>query len=430
MRGPGAVDRPTVVIDVGAATAAALVVTERGSWLVPDPASGESRWPTAIHWDGQQMVAGAAAVQRGRVDPGGYRAGLRRALLDDDLVVLGSRFLSPVEAVAEFLGVLRSAAGRAFLDGASAPPEHAVVLIPPTAADPLRRRLIGAAEAAGFTGVELMPDAAAAVWAPGLPVLPGDLVLVLDCGVPVSPVSDIPGREDPGHGWSGYDGSASAVGRHEAPAGAGRREAPKGAGEAGVAATLVRVGEGLSEILGHESAAGAHPGGEDGLRAEPGGNDPVLARGRDLLARLGVGRMQVSWVVVVGEGARMPGLAARVEHGLGIAVATVDDPELVAVRGAAAWLPRSGPRRVPSRGSAQRLVPLAYTLPGHTARLLRWLVEPRQRYEAGAAVARVRLASGAVWDLTVRAPGVLDEVLVPVGRDVRSGEWLALVRPV
>jgi hypothetical protein len=42
---------------------------------------------------------------------------------------------------------------------------------------------------------------------------------------------------------------------------------------------------------------------------------------------------------------------------------------------------------------------------------------------AGAAVARVRLANGAVWDLTVRTSGVLDEGLVPAGRDVRSGEW-------
>jgi hypothetical protein len=110
-------------------------------------------------------------------------------------------------------------------------------------------------------------------------------------------------------------------------------------------------------------------------------------------------------------------------------VTTVEEPELAVIRGTAAWLPRSGTRRVPARGSDRRLVPLAYTIPGYTARLLRWLVEPRQPYEEGAVVARVRLATGAVWDLTVRTRGVLDEVLVPAGRDIRSGEWLALVRP-
>jgi len=389
-----------------------MVVTEQGSWLVPDPASGEARWPCAIHADGQGTVAGAAAVHRGQTDPTGYRAGLRRALVDDDPVTLGFRRLRAVDAVAEFLSVLRSAAGRrlASLGGPSTPPDRAVVTVPPAATPALRRRLVEAAEAAGFTGVELISDPVAAVCAPGLPLRAGDLVLVVDAGV-------------------------------------------------GVEATLVRIGEGLPEILGHESpvdaslngdaAAGgdvppvadvppgldirpglqATPGSEGGLRA-PDGLDQVLAGGRDLLARLGVSPAQVSWVVVVGGRARVPGFVARIEHGLGITVATVDEPELAVVRGAAAWLPRSGSRSVSAHGSDQRLVPLAYTIPGYTARLLRWLVEPRQPYAEGAVVARVRLASGAVWDLTVRAPGVLDEVLVPAGRDIRSGEWLALVRPV
>jgi hypothetical protein len=413
---PAGVDRPTLVIDVGPATAAAMVVTELGAWLVPDPASGEGRWPWAVHGDGERTVAGAAALQRAQVDPGGYRAGLWRALVDDDVVVLGTRTLRSVEVVAEFLAAVRSAAARLLpsLGGPVAPPDWAVVTVPPAATDALRRRLIGAAEVAGFTGVELLPQAAAAVWAPGLPLRAGDLALVCD-----------------------------VLGPDTGPA---------------VAATLVRVTEGLPEILGHGFPADANgsvngpppvngrspaggtspvdgagpgdiqPNGQDGPAA-PGGIDRALADCRDLLGRLGISRTQVSWVVVVGGGARTPGLAARVEHGLGIPVATVDEPELAAIRGAAAWLPRSGPRRVRARGSTQRLVPLAYTLPGHTARLLRWLVEPRQPYAEGAAVARVRLANGAVWDLTVRTPGVLDEVLVPAGRDVRSGEWLALVRP-
>jgi hypothetical protein len=47
----------------------------------------------------------------------------------------------------------------------------------------------------------------------------------------------------------------------------------------------------------------------------------------------------------------------------------------------------------------------------------------------GTTVARVRLTGGAIWDLTTRTRGVLDEVLVPGGTDVRTGDWLALARP-
>lgn len=386
-----AVDRPTMVIDFGADTAAAMVVTEQGSWLVPDPTSGEARWPCAIHWDGQRMVAGAAAVHGGETDPAGYRAGLRRALVDEEPVVLGLRPRSPVEAVAEFLAAMRNVAGRLLTSPGGSPgqphwtpPDRAVVTVPAGAADGLRREVVGAAEAAGFSAVELLPDALGAVWAPGSPLRVGDLVLV-------------------------YDGGAT------------------------FAATLVRVGEDVPEVLGHASIVDWSAGGRNGWPREsfepPAAAEPALACCQDLLAGLGVSAGHVAWALPVNAGARASGLGPMIEQGLGIAVAMIDEPELAVVRGAAAWLRGSGARSVLARGSDQRLVPLAYTIPGGTARLLRWLVEPQRPYGEGAAVARVRLSSGAVWDLTVRGPGALDEVLVPGGRDIRSGEWLALVRP-
>lgn len=434
------VDRPTVTIDFGTTTAAAMVVTERGSWLVPDPASGEARWPCAIHGYGQRMVAGTAAVQRGQIDPVGYRAGLRRVLVDDDPVVLGSRPLRPVEAVAEFLAVMRSAAGHllASLGGPLAPPDRAVVTVPPTATPALRDRLVEAAEVAGFTGVELIRDPAAAVWAPGLPLRTGDLVLVYDAGATVGATlvrvgenPEILGHESPmdvppdvriSTDIEMYPGVDVRPGV-DVPAGMDVQ-----------AGTVVppmntQPGMGRPRING-PAGRGVPPGSADDLRAaSPGAIDRAITGCRDLLTRLGINPIQVSWVVVVGGRARVPGLGTRIEQGLGIAVATVDEPELAVVRGAAAWLARSGSRCVPARGSDQRLVPLAYTIPGYTARLVRWLVGPRQPYDEGAVVARVRLATGTVWDLTVRTPGVLDEVLVPAGRDIRSGEWLALVRP-
>lgn len=72
-------------------------------------------------------------------------------------------------------------------------------------------------------------------------------------------------------------------------------------------------------------------------------------------------------------------------------------------------------------------MPLSFTIPG-PANLLRWLVKPDQPYEQGATLARVRLANGAIRDLTARTRGVLDRVLVADGGPVRTGDWLALAR--
>jgi hypothetical protein len=335
---------PTLIIDVGTATAAAIVVTEVGSWLVPEPTSGEARWPSGRLADGPRGVV-------------------------------------------ELFAALRAAAGRLLGSRGSyaAAPDRAVVTVPASVGsahsphpDPWRGQLIAAAEAAGFTAVELLVEAAGAVWAPGSPARIGDLVLVYDLGATFQ-------------------------------------------------ATLVRVGDDLPDVLGEASIVDL-----PGVRAAAEVSaivDLTLACCQDLLARTGVSRTEVAWVLPVGGGARMAGLGALIEHGLGIAVAPIDQPELAVLAGAAVWLPRSGPRSVVARGSGPRMVPLLYTIPGGTAVLVRWLVEPQQPYEEGATVARVRVPGGAVWDLTARAPGVLDEVLVPGGSEVRSGEWLALVHP-
>jgi len=192
---------------------------------------------------------------------------------------------------------------------------------------------------------------------------------------------------------------------------------------------VIRVGDDPPEIVAHASIV------DWPLDDSTAGDwssavlELTMASCRDLLARSALGRHQVDWVMPVGSGARTPGLEAALDRGLGIAVAMLDEPELAVVRGAALWLPRSGPRTVMARPSLDRIVPLAFTIPGGSAQLLRWLVEPGQAYEVGAAVARVRLGSGAVWDLTARTGGTVDEVLVDGGRPISSGVWLALVRP-
>jgi hypothetical protein len=88
-----------------------------------------------------------------------------------------------------------------------------------------------------------------------------------------------------------------------------------------------------------------------------------------------------------------------------------------------------GAPAIPGRPSGQRLLPLSFAIPTGTARLVRWLVVPGQPFEDGEPLARVRIPVGTIWDLIAQTPGALEEVLVPGGRDVHSGEWLALVRP-
>ena len=81
-----------------------------------------------------------------------------------------------------------------------------------------------------------------------------------------------------------------------------------------------------------------------------------------------------------------------------------------------------------ARPSPDRMTPLVFTIPGGSAQLLRWLVQPEESYDEGAPLARIRLAGGALWDLTARTRGTLDQVLVAGGAPVSSGEWLALAR--
>jgi hypothetical protein len=84
---------------------------------------------------------------------------------------------------------------------------------------------------------------------------------------------------------------------------------------------------------------------------------------------------------------------------------------------------------VPARTPVDRVLPLAFTIPGGSATLLRWLVSLAEEYEEGAALARVRLPSGALYDLAARAPGHLDAILAAPGTVIRTSDWVALTRP-
>jgi molecular chaperone DnaK len=363
----------SLVLDLGTHTAGAAVVTDQGVWIVPDPTSQASRWPSAVHWDGRRATVGAWAERQGHSDPAGFSTGFLRGLELDQPMLLGARRFRPVEQLAELVGAMRAEAQRQH-----GPTDRALLTIGSDWApgDPRRTRLVSAVEAAGFGAVELLAGAVAALTAPwlGLAFEIDDLVLVYDLG-------------------------------------------------AGFEATVVRVGPDYTEVLGHTLIA------DWAGRDLPGMVDLTLSVCRDLLDRLDLAPHRLAAVLAIGGACRAPGVGLALERGLPISVRRLEEPELAVLRGAAHWLPRSGQRTVAALPPADRLVPLSFQIPGGSAELLRWLVPLRQPYDEGAVLARIRLGGGAVWELTARSRGTLAQVLVGDGAPVRTGDWLALAHP-
>ncbi len=365
----------TLVIDFGTSRTAALVVSASQAWVVPDPMNGERFWLSCAHWDGHRVTVGAIAERRGSADPDGFATGLKRGLALDMPLLLSSRRVRPSELVAELFHTIRDRAQRTH-----GVVDRVVLTVPAdvTVDDPRRVRLLAASESVGFVAVELLPEALAAVDAAG-GFRAGEIVLVHDYGATFT-------------------------------------------------ATLVRIGADRHEILGFQSLVDAQPLGPAGFGLATPTADQTVACCRDLLNRVGLDRRDVGCVLPVGSLSRSFGLSGAIERMLGIGVRQVDDPEFAVVRGAVRWLQASGPRVVVGQPSTDRVVPLAFTIPGGSARLLHWFVAPDEPYREGAVLARIRLASGAIWDLTARTRGTLDRVLLGDGAAVRTGEWLGLTR--
>ncbi|MEH1123643.1 Hsp70 family protein [Micromonospora sp. CPCC 206061] len=479
---------PVLVVDVGTTSSAAAVVTGDTTVLVPEPMTGAATWPSAVFWDGQQMLVGTLAERRKRSDPEAFAAGFKRGLADDTSVLLGPRRFRPVEQVVAVLSTLRAEAER--LHGA---PIHRAVLTVPASygglgaggdwteergdeersrlsgpgtracgdlsqsasqhSDVRRTRMVAAAEAAGFQTIELLPEPVAAAFAPiaGAPFRPGDLVLVYDLGGGTFDTALV----RIGVRWHEVLGHAALddCGGHDIDALLARRISTDGqqwlapltsAAGSSTPATLrldmavtdfaQRVKHQLSDAAVVEDFlmpnTPAYRMSQEDLSTLAA---PLLSRTAtcctDLLARLGVPVHDVTAALLVGGGSRMPAVADLLQRGLGLPLRRVVDPELATVRGAARWVPVSGQRRVSARTSPEPTVPLSWNIPAGGGRLLRWLVSPGQAYLAGVPLARVRLSSGAVWDLTASSPGTLDRLLVPPDTDVTAGDWLALARP-
>ena len=153
-----------LAVDFGTSTSSAALVANGETIPIREASSGSWSWPSAVYRDGDALLVGTLAERRKQVRPAMYRAEFKRDFGQDVPVILGDQGF-PVEAlVTELISALREEAERVH----GAPIDRAMLTIPASygPADPRRDLMIGAAEAAGFTVVELIPEPVAAALAP------------------------------------------------------------------------------------------------------------------------------------------------------------------------------------------------------------------------------------------------------------------------
>lgn len=446
MSGPSdAALAPTLVVDFGTSAARAAVVTDGTSWLVPEPASGSPNWPAAAHWDGERLVVGTLAERLRAYDPEGYWSDLKRGLTVDVAVARGRRRFRPIDHVTELLAAIAEEARRRL----GAPIDRALLTVPASypPGDPRRARMIEAAEAAGLRRVELLVEPVAAVSA--APLRAGALALVYDLGAGSFDAALVRAGADPhliasatmetagGRDIDSLLAERIHVDGREwlAPLLARAAENP-GSPDAvrlGIAfdAFTRRIKHGLSEARVVRDRLTPHTPTYELTRAD---FELLLTRllagtvacCDQLLRAAKVSPRALDAVVLTGGGARIPAVARQVAHAFGRQPYRLGEPELTTVYGASRWLGRCWHRSVPAEDLPPGSVPLTFPIPGGRAQLVRWLVAPGDRYGAGAPLARVRIGSGALWDLTAAAPGTVDRLLVEAGAEVASDQWLAL----
>jgi molecular chaperone DnaK (HSP70) len=436
---------PQLVIDFGSTSTAAALVGPESSRLLPEPVSGALSWPSAVYWDGRQMLIGTLAEHHRQRDPAGYGVDVKRGLAQDTVSLLGGHPFRAVEQVAAMLTALRLEAER--VEGG--PVRRALITVPAGygSTDQRRAWMIAAGEAAGFASVELLSEPVAAAYAPvaGPGMAAGDLVLVYDLGGGTFDAALVRiGEQVPeilGHAavdeCGGRDIDTVLADRITE---AGRQWlAPLAAADPDTARRVAMAVAEFAQQLKHQlsdvasvedyllPSAPPYRLNQEELAALAA---PVLNRTvvccRRLLARLEVPVSRVATILLVGGGSRMPAVVDLLAAEFGRPLRRVEEPDLATVRGAVRWLAHSGSRTVVPVAVPGRAVPLAFAVPGGQARLLRWLVGPGEAYVAGQPLGRVRLPGGSLWDLTAADTGTVQRLLVPAGADVSAGQWLAV----
>ncbi|MCK9895652.1 Hsp70 family protein [Frankia sp. AgB32] len=454
---------PILAIDYGTCSARAALAVDGRIELVREPASGSASWPASVFADGDNLIVGTLAERRKRIWPAAYRGEIKRDLTRDFVVPLDGRGYPARDLVTAVLAALKTEAEQQ-IGGQTL--TRAVVTVPASydPAGPLRRMMIAAAEAAGFVDVDLLAEPVAAAWSPldGAQPEPGSLMLVHDLG---------------GGTFEGALVAVGADGRHEMLSHAALHDCggrdldqilfdeilglygpglepllnPPGIGEMyQTTASRTRhelldfaraVKHQLSDIASVEdvfSPAGLLVS----MRRERFTQlaSPTLARTmaccQHLLEAGGYTPDKLSGVLSVGGCAHIPVVTDILTGRLGVGtdwptqqIYTAVDPELAVVLGAAAWASSVSTRRTTAARPNPVLQPARWDIPGGRATMVRWLVEPGERFDAGAVLARVRLTDGSLFDLAMDVPGSLIHIHADPGTPVRDADWLATTLP-
>ncbi|MFD8968902.1 Hsp70 family protein [Streptomyces sp. NPDC059568] len=455
-----------LAVDFGTSTSRAVLVGADGrDRLVKDPVSGSWRWVSAVYADDEGLLFGAAAYGRRQRDPARYLKEFKRLLGLDEPVRLGGRAFSCTELVAGLLGALRDEALAMLPSGSEV--ERVVVTVPAGYRPDGARwtAMLDACGRAGFQDAELLSEPVAVALGPApQPIRAGGpaTVLVYDFGGGTFDTALV--RHD-------TDESAEERGGQRGEERGARRGVPRVLGHASLDSCggrdidgalvrwlrrterewlepllAVRDGAELGRSMALEDLArrikhqlsGVNST-EDRLFPE----SPVLQVTREVLAELadstvastvdccralmrqcGVGTAEVAYVLLSGGSSRMPAVRAAVEASLRLPVVRSDDPDLAVVFGAGAWAGGAAARRLAAGRPARGIEPLAWEIPGGSARLTRWLRAPGDAYAQGTALARIRLVDGSLHDLTAAGPGRVLRRHAGPGERIAAGDWL------
>jgi len=477
---------PILAIDFGTSSSVAYLVPPGGEpEEVREPPSQRTfLWPSAVLAAGGTLLVGSEAEARKLDDAQharAYRNEFKRDLGSPDPVWPGQSH-QPRDLVRALIGKMARAAreqlARATGDAPGITLGRTVLTIPPSyePAGTLRELMLSAAEDEGLGPVELLPEPVAAAWGirAQLTRTRSQLVLVYDFGggtfdtalIEVGPGSEWQVLGMASQNTGGKDIDADLVGLmrsrnadwlarrlretapHEAEDARRRFEVASSAEAERLKRQLTDVKSAPGQILDAPSVSVTVEELEELARRHVGATIQCC---RGLLADTGKTVADLDAILLVGGATKMPlvrrmlreELAKDLPHGRQVPLGEglPLDPDLAVALGAARWaIVNEICSLRPAEYRPGRSV-LRWDLdhperPGYTEpRLMRWLVEPGQPYQAGTTpLARIRYANGTLWDLTASEPGrfggpLADPPDTPgaaeTGEPITSRQWIA-----
>ncbi|WP_433228345.1 Hsp70 family protein [Actinomadura formosensis] len=437
---------PVLVVDLGTTTTSAILLTADDHRVLKD-VTGLDWWPTAVCRAGGRWSVGDAAEARKLEYPFGYRARFKDHMGSGEPLLIDGEPHTPEALAAEVLRELRRAARESFAAG----PRRLLITVPAAADEPWREATITAGHLAGFDEVELLTEPAAAAQSVFARVWPRDShILVYDLGGGTFDVALVRfGDAGPEVvGWAGLPPGSGAdqvdlVFAADLKIALDRwlAEHPELFVDEAFRADMLRehARKLKHDLTGSDVATTrvlAMPVHRVNRAMLAEAAEPLLAETvaccRDLLARHAMEPSKLKAVVLAGGGSKMPVVAPYLTEHLGVRPEPAPDGTSAVVEGAARWARGAAGRRISAAPPRGPVVPLRWSAPDGTtsAVLARWLVEPGDCFRAGDVLARIRLDTGALYDMTAPTAGRVTHRHLNERQELFDGDWaLTSLRP-